>query len=46
MAVDKIFILPGGFLDIDRSIFLSAVDMGRTIKCPVYSVLQIGRAHV
>lgn len=42
MAVDKIFILPGGFLDIDRSIFLSAVDMGRMITCPVYSVLLLG----
>lgn len=41
MAVDKIFILPGGFLDIDRSIFLSAVDMGRSIKCPVFCVLLV-----
>ena len=41
MPVDKIFILPGGFLDIDRSIFLSAVDMGRMITCPVYSVLLL-----
>jgi N-acyl homoserine lactone hydrolase len=39
MAVEKIFILPGGFLDIDRSIFLSNVDMGQVIKAPVYSVL-------
>ena len=39
MAVEKIFILPGGFLDIDRSIFLSNVDMGHVIKAPVYSVL-------
>jgi N-acyl homoserine lactone hydrolase len=41
MAVQEIFILPAGFLDIDRSIFLSAVDMGRMIKCPVYSVLLL-----
>jgi N-acyl homoserine lactone hydrolase len=41
MGVEKIFILPGGFLDIDRSIFLSAVDMGRMITCPVYSVLLL-----
>jgi len=39
MAVEKIFILPGGFLDIDRSILLSSMDMGRVIKVPVYSVL-------
>ncbi len=41
MAVDKIFILPGGFLDIDRSIFLSAVDIGQKITCPVFSVLLL-----
>lgn len=41
MAVDKIFILPGGFVDIDRSIFLSAVDIGRKITCPVLSVLLL-----
>jgi N-acyl homoserine lactone hydrolase len=41
MAVEKIFILPGGFVDIDRSLFLSAVDMGRMITAPVYSVLLI-----
>ena len=39
MTVEKIFILPGGILDIDRSIFLSSVDMGHVIKAPVYSVL-------
>jgi N-acyl homoserine lactone hydrolase len=39
MAVEKIYILPGGLLDIDRSIFLSSVDMGQMIKAPVYSVL-------
>jgi N-acyl homoserine lactone hydrolase len=39
MAVQKIYILPGGYLDIDRSIFLSNVDMGRIIKAPVYSIL-------
>jgi len=42
MSVDKIFILPGGFLDIDRSIFLTAVDMGTVIQAPVYSVLLLG----
>ncbi len=39
MAVEKIFILPGGFLDVDHSIFVSAVGMGQMIACPVYSVL-------
>ncbi|MBI4773798.1 MAG: N-acyl homoserine lactonase family protein [Deltaproteobacteria bacterium] len=39
MAVEKIFILPSGFLDIDRSIFLSNTDMGRVIKAPVYTIL-------
>ena len=39
MSVDKIFILPNGCVDVDRSILLSAVDMGRKITCPVYSVL-------
>jgi len=39
MAVEKIYILPGGLLDIDRSIFLCSTDMGQMIKSPVYSVL-------
>lgn len=39
MGVEKVFILPGGYLDIDRSIFLSAVDMGKIITAPVYSIL-------
>jgi N-acyl homoserine lactone hydrolase len=39
VAVEKAFILPGGILEIDRSIFLSAVDMGTVIKAPAYSVL-------
>jgi N-acyl homoserine lactone hydrolase len=41
MAVQKMYILPGGFLNVDRSIFLTAVDMGEKIKAPVYSVLLI-----
>lgn len=41
MGVEKVFILPGGFLDVDHSIFVSAVDMGRMIKAPVYSILLL-----
>ena len=39
MAVNEIYFLPGGMLDIDRSIFLTAVDMGQKIPAPVFSVL-------
>lgn len=39
MAIEKIYILPGGLLHIDRSIFLSTVDMGMVIKAPVFSIL-------
>jgi len=41
MAVQKMYILPGGYLEVDRSIFLTAVDMGKKIKAPVYSVLLL-----
>ena len=41
MAVEKMFLLPCGFLDLDRSILLSQVDMGQKIKVTVYSVLLI-----
>ena len=41
MAVEKIFILPCGFLNIDHSIFLTGVNMGQKIKAPVYSALLI-----
>ena len=39
MTVEKIYILPGGLLDIDRSILLSSTDMGQKITSPVYSIL-------
>ncbi len=39
MAVNKMYLLPGGFLNVDRSIFLAGVDIGEKIKAPVYSVL-------
>lgn len=41
MAVQKMYILPGGFLTVDRSVFLTAIDMGKKIKAPVYSVLLL-----
>jgi N-acyl homoserine lactone hydrolase len=39
MAVKEIYFLSGGFLSIDRSIFLTGIDMGQKIRAPVYSVL-------
>jgi len=39
MAVTEIFLLPCGYLDLDRSIFLTGVDMGQKMKIPVFSVL-------
>jgi len=39
--VKEIYILPGGFFNVDRSIFLTAVDIGQKIKAPVYSVLLV-----
>ena len=41
MAVQKMYILPGGLVSIDRSILLAAVDMGKKVKAPVYSILLI-----
>jgi len=41
MAAQKIYLLPGGLLNIDRSILLTGADMGRKIKAPVCSVLII-----
>jgi N-acyl homoserine lactone hydrolase len=41
MAVKEVFLLPSGFVNLDRSIFLTGVDMGRKTKAPVYSVLLI-----
>ncbi|MFH1059266.1 MAG: N-acyl homoserine lactonase family protein [Pseudomonadota bacterium] len=42
MGVEKIFILPGGSLQIDHSIFVSAVGIGQKITAPVYSILLLG----
>ena len=39
MAVKEIYILPGGIISSDRSIFLTAVDIGQKAKAPVYAVL-------
>jgi len=39
--VQKLFILPCGYLNIDYSIFVTGKNMGKTIKAPVYSVLLI-----
>ncbi len=41
MAVKEFYILPGGFLHMDRSIFLTGVDIGKKTLAPVYSVLLI-----
>ncbi len=39
MGVKKIYLLQGGFVTADRSILLTAVDIGQKIQSPVYSVL-------
>jgi N-acyl homoserine lactone hydrolase len=41
MCVEKLFFLQGGFINIDRSIFLTGTGMGKCIKAAVYSVLLI-----
>ena len=41
MAVKEIYILPGGLFTVDRSVFLTAVDIGQKIRAPVYSVVLI-----
>jgi N-acyl homoserine lactone hydrolase len=37
--VNRMYILPGGFINLDRSIFLAGVDIGKKIKAPVFSIL-------
>ncbi|OPX39749.1 MAG: hypothetical protein B1H11_02230 [Desulfobacteraceae bacterium 4484_190.1] len=37
MVAGKVHILRGGFIDIDRSIFLTGTDIGKKIKAPVCS---------
>jgi N-acyl homoserine lactone hydrolase len=39
MTVKEIFVLPGGFLTLDRSIFFTGVDIGQQMKIPVCSFL-------
>jgi N-acyl homoserine lactone hydrolase len=39
MAVQKMVILPNGFLTLDRSVLLTGVDIGKKIKASVFSVL-------
>jgi N-acyl homoserine lactone hydrolase len=39
MAVREFYVLPGGYLHVDRSILLSAVGMGEIILAPVFSLL-------
>ena len=41
MAVKRMYFLPGGFINIDRSIFLTGTDMGTSIKAAIYTVLLI-----
>lgn len=41
MSVKEFYILPGGFLSMDRSILLTATDMGQKLRVPVYSILLI-----
>jgi len=39
MAVTAIYLLPCGYLNLDRSVFLTGVDMGQVARIPVFSVL-------
>jgi N-acyl homoserine lactone hydrolase len=39
MGVKKIYLLQGGFVTADRSILLTAVDIGQKIQAPIFSVL-------
>ncbi len=44
MGVKKMYIFPSGFLNVDRSIMLTAEGMGVKVKAPVLSVLLIHEA--
>jgi N-acyl homoserine lactone hydrolase len=35
------YFLPGGFINLDRSILLTVTDMGKSIKAAIYSVLHM-----
>jgi N-acyl homoserine lactone hydrolase len=39
LGVRKIFLLSGGSIEIDKSIFLTGKDMGHKLRAPVYSIL-------
>jgi len=39
MAVNELYLLPGGMLKIDRSLLMMGTDMGSVVRAPVYSVL-------
>ncbi len=41
MSVKRMYLIPGGMLNADRSILLSGVDIGQKIKAPVTSALLI-----
>ncbi|MCJ7616323.1 MAG: hypothetical protein MUO43_07275 [Desulfobacterales bacterium] len=41
MSVKGIYLLSGGSIEIDRSIFLTERDMGQKLRAPVYSILII-----
>ena len=41
MGVKGIYLLSGGSIEIDRSIFLTGRDMGRKLRAPVYAILII-----
>ena len=41
MAVKEFYLLPSGFLTLDRSILLTGTDIGKKVRIPVYSILLI-----
>ncbi|MBU1183826.1 MAG: hypothetical protein KJ663_01445, partial [Proteobacteria bacterium] len=41
MGAREMYILPGGFINIDHSLLMGGVGMGKVIRAPVFSVLVI-----
>jgi len=41
LGAKEIYLLPGGSIEIDRSVFLTGMDLGQKLKAPVYSILII-----
>ena len=41
MGAKAMYILPGGFVNVDHSILMTGVGIGKIIKAPVYSVLVL-----